>query len=282
MGSHADLRLGAGLLLLLALAVGALTWARVARRRDVLTASLRAAVQLTVIGLALRGVFAAPPTTVIVVVLMLTAAVGTATRRLTELAPAGRAVLVSCVIGAGLPMGAVFAVGALEPSTRNLIALTGSLVGGTMTSCTLTGRRLAAGLRLRWDEVEAWLALGATSRRACLDIARASVSEALVPALDQTRTVGLVTLPGAFVGALFGGASPGQAARFQLIVLVGLLAAESIAGVTLAHMLGAPSRLPGVAADAEDRPDAVPAAARRDVGRFGRSRSRVRGRGGVP
>lgn len=238
MSSHADLRLGAGLLLLLALAVGALTWARVARRRDVLTASLRAAVQLTVIGLALRGVFAAPPTTVIVVVLMLTAAVGTATRRLTELAPAGRAVLVSCVIGAGLPMGAVFAVGALEPSTRNLIALTGSLVGGTMTSCTLTGRRLAEGLRLRWDEVEAWLALGATPRRACLDIARASVSEALVPALDQTRTVGLVTLPGAFVGALFGGASPGQAARFQLIVLVGLLAAESIAGVTLAHMLG--------------------------------------------
>ena len=50
-------------------------------------------------------------------------------------------------------------------------------------------------------------------------------------------TVGLVTLPGAFVGALFGGASPLQAARFQLVVLVGLLAAESVAAVVLLRLL---------------------------------------------
>ena len=50
---------------------------------------------------------------------------------------------------------------------------------------------------------------------------------ALVPALDQTRTVGLVTLPGAFVGMLLGGASPVQAGVVQLVVLVGLLAAEA-------------------------------------------------------
>ena len=58
-----------------------------------------------------------------------------------------------------------------------------------------------------------------------------------MPALDQTRTTGLVTLPGAFVGALFGGASPLAAARFQLVVLVGLLAAESVATVVLLRLL---------------------------------------------
>jgi UDP-glucose/iron transport system permease protein len=52
---------------------------------------------------------------------------------------------------------------------------------------------------------------------------------ALVPALDQTRTVGLVTLPGAFVGVLLGGGSAVQAGAAQLLVLVGLLAAEAIA-----------------------------------------------------
>ncbi|MCK9898607.1 ABC transporter permease [Frankia sp. Cpl3] len=239
-----DARLALGLILLLALAFAALSWAGVGRRRDVVTASLRAAAQLAVIGLALRGVFAAPAATIAVLALMLTAAVATASRRLSGLPHAGRAVLASCVAGAALPLGITFATGAMEVSTRNLIALTGSVVGGTMTSCTLTGRRLADGLRQRRDEVEAWLALGATPRQACLDVARHSVSEALVPALDQTRTVGLVTLPGAFVGALFGGASPGEAARFQLVVLVGLLAAESVAAVTLARMLGAPTVLP--------------------------------------
>jgi putative ABC transport system permease protein len=52
---------------------------------------------------------------------------------------------------------------------------------------------------------------------------------ALVPALDQTRTVGLVTLPGAFVGVLLGSGNPVQAGAAQLLVLIGLLAAETIA-----------------------------------------------------
>ena len=55
-----------------------------------------------------------------------------------------------------------------------------------------------------------------------------------MPALDQTRTVGLVTLPGAFVGVLLGGGSAVQAGATQLLVLVALLAAETIAAaVTL-------------------------------------------------
>ena len=113
-----------------------------------------------------------------------------------------------------------------------------------MTAATLTGRRLTAALLARRDEVEAWLSVGATPRQAVRDIARDSVYEALVPALDQTRTVGLVTLPGAFVGALLGGADAAQAARFQIVVLVGLLCAEAITATVLAHLLGAPQALP--------------------------------------
>ncbi|WP_248840555.1 ABC transporter permease [Frankia sp. AgKG'84/4] len=244
-GLDADLRLGLGLGLLLVVALAVLTWARVPRRRDVLTASARAIVQLALIGLALRGVFAAPAATIAVLVLMLAAAVGTAARRLAVFPAATRSVAVSCLLGAAVTLGLIFAVGAVTPTARTLVALAGSVVGGTMTACTLTGRRLADGLRRRWDEVEAWLALGATPRRAVVDIARDSVGEALVPALDQTRTVGLVTLPGTFVGALLGGASPAGAARFQVVILVGQLCAQSIAAVSLAHLLGAPARLPG-------------------------------------
>ena len=41
--------------------------------------------------------------------------------------------------------------------------------------------------------------------------------------------MGLVTLPGAFVGVLLGGGTPLQAGAAQLLVLVGLLAAEVLA-----------------------------------------------------
>jgi putative ABC transport system permease protein len=71
-----------------------------------------------------------------------------------------------------------------------------------MTAVTLTCRRLAGGIHRRRDEIEAWLSIGATQRQALRDITRYAIVEAAVPGLDTTRTVGLVTLPGAVAGAL--------------------------------------------------------------------------------
>jgi putative ABC transport system permease protein len=130
----------------------------------------------------------------------------------------------------------------LTRDVRTLVAVSGIVLGGTMTAATLTGRRLADGLRRR-REIEAWLSIGAAPASGP-DVARDAVYEALVPALDQTRTVGLVTLPGAFVGALIGGASATDAARFQIVVLDGLLGAEAITASIPAWLLGAPSTLP--------------------------------------
>jgi putative ABC transport system permease protein len=237
-------RLGVGLLLLLAIAVAVLTVARVPQRRAVLVASARAVVQLAVVALALRGVFAEPGFVVLVLAVMFGVATWTAGRRLRGLSGARRAVVVACGAGAVVAIGLICGLPILDRSARTLVAVSGIVVGGTMTAATLTGRRLLDGLRRRWEEVEGWLALGATPRQAVLPIAREAASEALVPAIDQTRTVGLVTLPGAFVGALLGGASAVQAARFQIVVLVGLLCAESITAVVLARLLGAPQTLP--------------------------------------
>ena len=209
------------------------------------TAILRGALQLTVVGFALGGVFAAPLTSGLVLLVMLGTASWTATRRLRGLRHAGRAVVVSCLAGAAAALSVVFAVGVLPFSARYLVAAGGIVIGGTMTGATLAGRGLLRGLRARRDEVEAWLALGATSREAARDVARAAAGEALVPAMDQTRTTGLVTLPGAFIGALLGGASPLQAARFQLVVLVALLAAQAVVAVLVTFLLGAPSPVPG-------------------------------------
>jgi putative ABC transport system permease protein len=209
------------------------------------TAIARGAVQLTVVGLALGGVFAAPAATALVLTIMLGTATWTATRRLRGLDHAGAAVIVACVTGATAALGVVFAAGVLPFSARYLVAAGGIVIGGTMTGATLAGRGLLRGLRARRDEVEAWLALGATPREAVRDVARTAAGEALVPALDQTRTTGLVTLPGAFIGALLGGASPLEAARFQLVVLAALLAAQAVVAVLVTYLLGAPSPLPG-------------------------------------
>jgi putative ABC transport system permease protein len=238
------LRVGIGLVLLLTIGAAALTWAGVPARRAMLTAAARAVVQLGLVALALRGVFAAPATVIAVLAVMFSVVVWTAGRRLSAHARALSAVALSCAAGASVTIGIIVGLPVLSRDVRTLVAASGIVLGGTMTAATLTGRRISEGLRLRRAEVEAWLSIGASPRMAVRDIARSAVFEALVPALDQTRTVGLVTLPGAFVGALLGGVSAAQAAKFQVVVLVGLLCAEAITASLLAYLLGAPTTLP--------------------------------------
>ena len=76
------MRLGIGLVVLAAIAVAVLTIGRVAQRRAVVVASVRAAVQLAVVAAALRGVFSAPPFVVVVLAVMFGVATWTASRRL--------------------------------------------------------------------------------------------------------------------------------------------------------------------------------------------------------
>jgi putative ABC transport system permease protein len=237
-------RLALGLLVLLAVALVVLTVAGVPQRRAVAIASARAAVQLALVAAALRGVFAAPLAVIGMLAVMFGVATWTAARRLRAHAGAARAVLLSCAAGAGVTVAVIVGLPTLSRDVRTLVAVSGIVLGGCMTAATLAGRRLLDGLHRRRDEVEGWLALGATPRQAVRPLARAAAYEALVPALDQTRTVGLVTLPGAFVGALLGGASATGAARFQLVVLIGLLCAESVTATGVVWFLGAPAVLP--------------------------------------
>jgi len=98
--------------------------------------------------------------------------------------------------------------------------------------------------------------------QATADLIAVAVAEALVPTLDQTRTTGLVSCPGAFVGRPVRGVPALAAARFQLVVLVGLLAAESAAAAVLLRLRADVPFLPAVAAPAASRP--APSAGRVD------------------
>ncbi|WP_084125347.1 ABC transporter permease [Demequina sp. NBRC 110054] len=85
--------------------------------------------------------------------------------------------------------------------TRNTAVGVALLLAVAIGALALTDLRLEAGLSDHGDQVEAWLALGVTPRVAVRPIARQAIHAALVPALDQTRTVGLVTVLAHRLGA---------------------------------------------------------------------------------
>ncbi len=222
-GSWTDLVwFGLGLLAIALATAGLARYAGAAIGRLPVTAMVRAAVQLAVIAALLKGIFATPWTVVLFIALMFTTAAWTSAGRVGELWHGRRAALAGVLTGAGTAIVLVFALRLVHWEVRYLIAVAGILIGNAMTASTLSGRNFLRGVRAHRDEVEGWLALGAAPAQAHREIASEAVRETLLPNLDQTRATGLVTLPGAFVGALFGGASPLVAAQFQLVVLVGI------------------------------------------------------------
>jgi putative ABC transport system permease protein len=200
-------------------------------------AVLRGALQLAAISLILSGIIGDPIWVGAGLVVMFIAAVSVVNRRIGASVQHFGWAAAAMGVGVAVTLAIVFVSGAIEFSPRYVLSIGGIVIGNTMSIATLTGRRFGEAVAERWDEVEGWLALGATPRQATTEIARRAVYFALIPSTDQTRTTGLVTLPGAFVGAIFGGASPLEAGRFQIVVLAGILCAGSLVAVTLVHLL---------------------------------------------
>jgi UDP-glucose/iron transport system permease protein len=232
-------------LALVAATVAALGRLGVATR--VLTASVRATVQLGVVALIIAAVLRSLVLTALFVTAMYVVASLTSARRVSRSA-AGLWAAVPIAAGLAPALALILASGLVPPKPISLVPVAGILIGGAMTATSLSGRRALDELRARRGEYEAALALGFTKRDAALEVCRPSAAQSLVPALDQTRTVGLVTLPGSFVGVLLGGASPIAAGAAQLLILIALLAVESIA-VLVAIELVAAGRLRRPAAD---------------------------------
>ncbi|MFJ8857085.1 ABC transporter permease [Streptomyces sp. NPDC102451] len=220
--------LGAVLAVLLVSAVAVAAWASLGRSREIAVAGVRAAVQLAAVSLLIGWVVRSPGPLLGFLVLMFAVAVRTAGRRIT---PNGTWWWAALPIAAGVvPVVVTLLLTGLLPLRGiALIPVTGILIGGALTATVLGGRRALDELGARRGEVEAGMALGLPDRDARLEIARPAASDALLPGLDQTRTVGLVTLPGAFVGMLLGGASPVEAGAVQLFVLVALMAVQAVA-----------------------------------------------------
>jgi ABC-type uncharacterized transport system, permease component len=220
------LAVAAVLAVLLAAVVG---WrAGLGTSRQAVVAALRATVQLGAVSLLIGAIVGSVLASAAFVVVMLVVAARTGGKRMTDDRSGWWAALPIGV--APVPVVAGLVAGGVVPATGiAVIPMAGILIGGTMTATALAGRRALDELESRRGEVEAALSLGFLPRDAAMEIARPTAAQALVPAMDQTRTVGLVTLPGAFVGMLLGGATPVQAGAVQLLVLLMLLAVQTVA-----------------------------------------------------
>jgi putative ABC transport system permease protein len=213
-------------------------WAlRLGLSREMAWAALRAAAQLAAVGALITLVFEVEPLAFAFVAAMVATAALTSGGRLRVVPGARRRVAVAIGAPALTAVGLLLLIGAFAATPRAAVPTAGILIGGAMTAATITGRRLLEGLEEQEGEIEARLSLGDDAQTALRPVLRRAVTTGLIPVIDQTRSVGLVTLPGTFVGLVLGGASPAAAARVQLLVLLALLAVELFSALIVGSLL---------------------------------------------
>ncbi|MDQ3964388.1 MAG: iron export ABC transporter permease subunit FetB [Actinomycetota bacterium] len=224
-------------LILVAVGVG-ISWRyRLGLEKDFVIASVRAILQLGAVALVVAFVFEHAALSAAFVVVMLGVAAFTSARRLRGVPNAGAIATGAIAAGAFATLVVLFGSRALELQPRYIIPIAGMAIGNCMATVSVAGVRVREEIADKNLEVEARLALGVPARTALEPYVRRAARVALIPIVDTTKTVGLVTLPGAFTGMLLGGATPLDAARVQLIVLFMLMGSIAIAGMATAMLV---------------------------------------------
>lgn len=208
-----------------------------------LVAAARAVVQLGVVALLIKAAVASLWLSWLLVAAMFAMGVLTTGRRVEALRAWPWAAL-AMAAGVAPVLLVVFASRAVPWQGIAIIPVAGIIVGNAMTGHTLVGRRSFAALREERSQYEACLSLGMHPAQAIHESIHRRAPEALLPGLDQVKTTGVVTLPGAFIGVMLGGGSPVQAATAQALVLFGIMAAQTVTVAVAERLIAARLLLP--------------------------------------
>ncbi len=220
--SWAQLAAAAGLVLV---AVGLSAARGLGLERDLTVAAVRTFVQLLAIGYVLGFVFTTNSPVLILGILMFMVAVAAWTVAARQRRPTNALrllVLASLSAGCGVTLLlATEVILRIHPwyNPYYLIPLMGMVIGNSLNSATLAVERLDNDVRTARDQIEALLALGATSNQAVAAPLRGAMKAAMIPIINSMMVVGLVSLPGMMTGQILGGSSPLLAIKYQVLIM---------------------------------------------------------------
>ncbi len=116
------------------------------------------------------------------------------------------------------------------------IPLLGMLLGNTMTGISLAADRLTSEVYEKRVIIEQRLCLGETWKIASSDIRSDCMRTGMVPIINSMAAAGVVSLPGMMTGQILGGTPPVEAVKYQILIML-LIAAGTGFGVICAIWL---------------------------------------------
>lgn len=236
--SPLDLAIAALLVLLLA----ALSWRlRLQIGRRMLIAAARSTVQLLLLGMVLKTLFGiANPWLVGLLAAVMLGVAGYEVRarqkhRLRGAWGYGTGAAAMFLSSFSIALLALLVILQPQPwyTPQYAIPLLGMLLGNTMTGIAVALDNLTRQVVEKRAQIEARLALGQTAGDALEDIRRDALRAGLIPIVNAMTTAGIVSLPGMMTGQILAGADPSQACRYQIVIMLMLVASTAISSLVV-------------------------------------------------
>ncbi|MEX2449665.1 MAG: iron export ABC transporter permease subunit FetB [Rhodospirillales bacterium] len=221
---YLDLALAASLILLnavLSLVLG------LKLEKRLLIAAFRTVVQLTLMGLVLKTLFALTSLfwTLVAAVVMILFAGYEASARLKQTFAGFWAygLGTGSMLAAGLIVTAFALTTQIKPDPwydpRYALPLLGMILGNTMTGISLGLNSLLGNAVRERIAIEARLALGHDIRAALGGIVREAMRTGLIPIINAMAAAGVVSLPGMMTGQILAGVPPVEAVKYQILIM---------------------------------------------------------------
>lgn len=237
--NYLDLVLAASLLI----ANGAISWAfRLGLEKSIAIAAVRMVIQLGLIGIVLKLIFAqtSPVWTAGFAVVMVAAATLEIAGRLSGQLPVwplmGLSGSTLLFVGTFVTIfGVGFVIGPTPwYAARYILPILGMVLGNTMTAVALVLDSLSEAARRERGAIEARLALGAPRFDALSGPLRSALRTGMMPMLNSMATTGIVALPGMMTGQIIAGADPVGAAKYQVLIMFLIAGATALASLLAA------------------------------------------------
>lgn len=205
------------------------------REKQILIASVRMTLQLTIMGYVLMFVFDNPSwwLTGIMIAIMIAFAIYNVIKRVKEkVSPELRKMISLSMICGGLFTAAFFIIVVLhvEPwfNPQYFIPISGMIVGNCMTGIALGANKLCSDMEEKRAILENSLMLGATPAQAARGIVNDAFDSAILPTMNNMLTMGIVSLPGMMTGQILSGVFPLTAIKYQIGIMLAILGATAL------------------------------------------------------
>jgi putative ABC transport system permease protein len=210
-------------------------WQKLGLEKDIAIGTIRAALQLLVIGYVLQYIFSSqnPLLILLIIAVMITVASLNAGKRGKGLPGIRWRIAISIAVTESLMMSLMLGLQIIQSTPQYIIPISGMTIGNAMVVSGLLLNHMKREVETSRGQIEALLALGATCRQAIQQSLQRSVKSSMIPTIDGMKTVGLVQLPGMMTGMIVAGANPVDAVRYQILIMFAFTASAAITSIVL-------------------------------------------------